>query len=41
MKNTFLCVPNEKIYNAVKLKYIYKMTFCAFLIKRFIVYLKS
>lgn len=41
MKNTFLCVPNEKIYNAVKLKYIYKEIFCAFLIKKFIFYIKS
>lgn len=27
MMNTYLCVPNEKIYNAVKLKYIYKVIF--------------
>ena len=31
MMNTYLCVPNEKIYNAVKLKYIYKVIFlCIF-----------
>lgn len=39
MMNTFLCVANEKIYNAET--QTYKVIYCAFFIKRFIFYIKS